>query len=76
MLQQRAYHAASLAQHRAKVEKLNNAELAWRQRRRTNLYEEIAYHAANLKFFYAELAAIKRTKGGIKECELRGSKMR
>ncbi len=75
VLQQREYHAANIAEHRAKVEELD-AELA-AEEKEAFVQEEIAYHAAKLEFFRAELEAIKRAKGQQEvECELRGSKRR
>ncbi len=75
VLQQREYHAANIAGHRAKVEELD-AELA-AEEKEAFVQKEIAYHAAKLEFFRAELAAIKQAKGQPEvECELRGSKRR
>eukprot|EP00984_Skeletonema_dohrnii_P012759 scaffold5207_cov96-Skeletonema_dohrnii-CCMP3373.AAC.6 len=59
--QQREYHAANIAEHRAKMEELD-AELAAEEREEV-LEEEIAYHTAKLENLQAELEEVKRTKG-------------
>eukprot|EP00985_Skeletonema_marinoi_P034665 scaffold44506_cov131-Skeletonema_marinoi.AAC.2 len=59
--QQREYHAAHVAEHRAKMEELD-AELAAEEREEV-LEEEIAYHTAKLENLQAVLAEVKRTKG-------------